>query len=312
LSHVDISHISVADAVKQTISDVMASKKVKRHVGNWCMQNEGYQNLLEIHSYTIELVSPYIRWHNYVNRGLLVELFDILLGANPGHLHHVWPFYNQWRSRGGRYPYTYGERIFGETGEINQWRQAVELLRADKTTRHAYITIRRPNDITEEYTPCSIGLFFHINHEGKLDMEWLMRSNDLDVGGLLRNLFIAAHLHEQMSLSTGIPIGNYYHHDMNVHIYEATYSKVSNLSANLRSFVGQETPAKLLTDFDKGFINSTLDNYFLYHKLPDEDNPFFSRHEYYGALLRYILKIPTRWEINEIQWLEANKPKEAQ
>lgn len=190
---------------------------VNRIVGQWCMQSDGVLGMKELHNVLITVEDPFSIWHNKVNQGLLADTMDILLGLNPGYVHRFWKFYRKWLTSRGEYPYTYGERIFDES--INQWNECADKLRHDPSTRQANIVISRPKDLRSEYTPCSVAMQFYTDDRQRLNASYEMRSNDIAIGGLPRNIFIGCQLLTQMSLCTGIPLGSYHHFDVNLHFY---------------------------------------------------------------------------------------------
>ena len=310
---------SVVDAVKRAISALQSDGvDVPRHVGPWTLKTDTVMNLREIHG--LQIIIPHTssanRWHNYVSRGQVLEFFDLIGFENPGFLHHLWPFYRQWLDRSGTYPYTYGQRLAGYSYEVNQWKQAVRMLRQDPTTRHVYLVIRRPGDLIEEYQPCSLGVFFQLNSEKELDMHWYMRSNDVAVGGLARNLFINLHIMEQMCYATGLPMGDYYHYDANVHFYEDDVTKIGDLSRTIIScpFPSSTDQTILLTDTHKSKIRGLMFRFFETH-LPvtemDVDRALPRKEGgYYHSLLKFVLSLPMDQEdIIELRWLKSLEAK---
>jgi len=318
-----INAYSVTDAVKKTIALLKSEGKiVNRKVGSWNMHNETMMDLIEIHGLQIRIpdVSNVPRWHNFVSNGQILELLDLLLGDNPGHLHYLWNFYRKWLSHGDKYPYTYGARIFGTNESINQWDQSVKILKADPTSRHACIVIRRPEDLIEEYQPCSIFTHFQLNNNNKLDMHWVMRSNDVLTGGLPRNIFINIHILEQMSLATGIPIGDYYHYDTNVHFYESDLEKINYLQQNIRSYELEQFPkfssVSYLTNKQKSGIRDIFNKKYVLGKFNIKELidsvVSYDENRYYNFLLHYLLEdkftyLEYKSECELVRWMKINK-----
>lgn len=304
---------SVADAVRKVARSVLDNGEVvPRVVGQWTMHAENTtSNIREIHGLSVVVKDPMRRWTSLVNRGLVAETFDFLLGDNPGFIQDVWPFYRDWQTRGDRYPYVYGARIHGTDEQVDQWGQAVRTLRRDKTSRHACITIRRPQDIVEDYQPCSVAFQAQINAEGKLDFFYQMRSNDCGApGGFARNLFMCMHVFEQLSLATGIPMGSYYHYATNMHIYEKDLKKAETMISEVQEYdLGEPSTALLFTPRQMSytreiFIQALRANDFgnidserdLMSKL--NDNP------YYQNLVRFVIRSDERRiNLNELLWL---------
>lgn len=302
---------SVVSAVKLTIATLkIEGEIVNRRVGPWALQREGMTNMTEIHGLHIIIPNAQkaARFHNYVSRGQVLELFDLLGGENPGFLHHLWPFYRQWLNRNGKYPYAYGERLSGLPFEINQWETVVYLLRQDPTTRHAYLVIRRPNDIVETYQPCSIGCHFQTNSDGALDMHWYIRSNDVAVGGLARNLFINLHIFGQMCQATGLKMGTYYHYSDNTHMYESDELKVQNLADTIVPCPFNSSDLETyFTTKEKSEIHDLLASYFIYGESFESISKYIEP-AYYRALLGFVMKVPD-YSIPEIKWLEEQADK---
>jgi thymidylate synthase len=214
----EIKQPDLASAVKEA-KKLLITKgvTVDRISGNWCLQKEANAKMKELNNVLITVEKPGEFWHNKVNKGVLLDTLDILLGLNPGWVHKAWGFYDQWRGPDGKYLYTYGERIF--TGKVRQWDECVRLLRGKPSTRQANIVIRRPEDLLNRYAPCTLSIQFYVDDKGLLNETYMMRSNDMAIGGLPRNLFIGCVLLQQMGFATGLPIGKLDHFVVNLHHY---------------------------------------------------------------------------------------------
>jgi len=117
---------SIAKLARKAIELVVEEGvPIRRWVGGWAMQRPAMQTLHEVHNVVLVLKNPRMRWNTRINSGILTEVLDYLLGLNPGFVQEsFWSFYDQWRTiNGERYPYSYGERIFGNQNEINQWKE---------------------------------------------------------------------------------------------------------------------------------------------------------------------------------------------
>lgn len=302
----EIEATSLVDGVQQTIQALLSyGKQLERETGEWNLQKQDHTLMTEIHGYHLIITDPTKRWHNMVNRGLVTETLDFLLGDNPGFIQDVWSMYHKWQDRGPEYQYTYGARLQGLHEPINQWNQAVRILTEHPTSRQVVLVIRRPEDIIEKYQPCSIFVHFQLNSDEKLDMHWVMRSNDVDIGGLARNIFMNLHLFEQMSLATNLPMGTYYHYDTNVHFYEPTRVKLDSLITDLRESPFN-TPATLLTASQKSRIRDALfyglrigDRDKANRTIPEISNP------YYEGLVKFVLKEEP--SLSETGWLETQE-----
>ncbi|MGD0318214.1 MAG: thymidylate synthase [Nitrososphaerales archaeon] len=263
----EIEQPGLVDAVKEAKRVLQTNGTlVERHVGGWCLQDEGFVKMREIRNVLITVDDPRNIWHNQVNRGLLLETLDILLGLNPGFVHKEWGFYNKWRTKNWKYPYTYGERIFSD--QINQWNECVKILRAEPTSRQASIVIRRPEDLLVSFTPCSISLQFYVDDRRRLSTTWMMRSNDIAIGGLPRNIFIGCQLQMQMALATKLAVGKYHHFDVNLHHYTNKPKVLIELD-KLKSEVNRHGNPPYLDDEAKSILRGFLESFFESGKVGD-------------------------------------------
>jgi len=122
------------------------------------------------------------------------------------------------------------ERMADVTGKVNsnygwQWErnnqlnEAVYLLRRDKHTRQAAISIfdgKEYGNYTHD-TPCTYAVQFTILHD-KLDMCVTMRSNDLWYG-FCNDQYCFSKLQQIVALKLDIEPGIYYHFAHNMHLY---------------------------------------------------------------------------------------------
>jgi len=122
------------------------------------------------------------------------------------------------------------ERMADKSGNVNsnygwQWKRdnqlnnIINLLRETPETRQAAITIY---DAKEMYrydndTPCTYAVQFTIVNN-KLHMSVYMRSNDLWYG-FCNDQYQFASLQEMVAYRLSIPVGSYYHHAHNLHLY---------------------------------------------------------------------------------------------
>ena len=122
------------------------------------------------------------------------------------------------------------ERMADVTGKVNsnygwQWErnnqlnEAIYLLKRDKHTRQAAISIfdgKEYGNYTHD-TPCTYAVQFTILH-GKLDMCVTMRSNDLWYG-FCNDQYCFSKLQQIVALKLDIEPGIYYHFAHNMHLY---------------------------------------------------------------------------------------------
>lgn len=225
---------TISEVVRKSVVELRKNGiYVGRVVGDWCMQNIPKSRMLELQNVTLVLTNPKMIWNNFVNTGVMTEFLDIMLASNPGNLHKVWKFYENWQGKDGKYPYTYGERIFGDYKTdrivVNQFMEVVTRLQADPTSRQANIVIRRPYDHHNVYTPCTVGYHFQMDNENELNMTAIMRSNDIMKGGLPRNIWLNCMFFNQVCIATNLAMGKYYHFDINLHVYAKDEQNLSDL-----------------------------------------------------------------------------------
>lgn len=102
----------------------------------------------------------------------------------------------------------------------NQLSKIIKLLKANKSTRQAAISIYDGKEISEYIydTPCTYSVQFTIVND-RLNMSVLMRSNDLWFG-FCNDQYCFSRLQEMVSNELNIGIGTYYHYAHNLHIYD--------------------------------------------------------------------------------------------
>lgn len=102
----------------------------------------------------------------------------------------------------------------------NQLEKVIAMLRSDKDTRKAAISIYDGKEINsyDNDTPCTYAVQF-TKLEGKLNMSVLMRSNDLWYG-FCNDQYCFAHLQKMVADRLKMEIGWYYHYAHNLHLYE--------------------------------------------------------------------------------------------
>lgn len=132
----------------------------------------------------------------------------------------------------GSFHGAYGQRIG------HQVQSVIKKLRADDSTRQAVITLWDPwldnLDGMKDY-PCTVALGFSIC-DGRLDLNVLMRSNDVWLG-LPYDVFQFTQLQHTVARSLAVTTGVYRHTTWSLHLYD------SNLESAIR-FIDQahETP----------------------------------------------------------------------
>ena len=129
----------------------------------------------------------------------------------------------------GKIP-TIWKRMADENGEVNsnygyQWKRndqlenVIKMLKTNPDTRQAAISIYDGKTIHQyaHDTPCTYAVQFTIV-QSKLYMSVYMRSNDLWYG-FCNDQYQFASLQEMVAERLNLPVGTYYHHAHNLHLY---------------------------------------------------------------------------------------------
>ena len=122
------------------------------------------------------------------------------------------------------------KRMADKNGEVNsnygyQWKRndqlenVINILKHGYDTRQAAISIYDGKEINkyEFDTPCTYSIQFTVV-QGKLYMSVYMRSNDLWYG-FCNDQYQFASLQEMVAERLNLPVGTYYHHAHNLHLY---------------------------------------------------------------------------------------------
>ena len=122
------------------------------------------------------------------------------------------------------------KRMADKNGEVNsnygyQWKRndqlenVINILKQGYDTRQAAISIYDGKEMNkyEFDTPCTYAIQFTIV-QGKLYMSVYMRSNDLWYG-FCNDQYQFASLQELVAERLDLPVGTYYHHAHNLHLY---------------------------------------------------------------------------------------------
>ena len=118
----------------------------------------------------------------------------------------------------GKWAYTYHERIAPQIPRI------IEMLERDRSTRQAYIAVRRESDIYLDDPPCLTSIHYMIrpsakHPDGQLECKVLFRSNDA-VKATYMNMYALIRLQEVIAVELGVPVGTYVHRANSFHAYE--------------------------------------------------------------------------------------------
>lgn len=125
--------------------------------------------------------------------------------------------------------------MMDENNEVNsnygyQWNRnaqlykVIELLKKDNTTRKASISLYdgKEIDLYSKDTVCTYAINFYINN-GKLNMQVMMRSNDL-VYGFCNDQYCFSKLQILVAKELNLEIGIYTHFVCNMHIYKRHFN----------------------------------------------------------------------------------------
>lgn len=125
--------------------------------------------------------------------------------------------------------------LMDENGHVNsnygyQWsrgdqlNKVIEMIKKDPLTRRASISLYdgKEMDKYEKDTICTYAINFFVQ-KGKLNMQVVMRSNDL-IYGFCNDQYCFSKLQKLVSIATGYPMGYYFHWAANMHIYERHWS----------------------------------------------------------------------------------------
>lgn len=229
--------------------------KNDRTVGNWAMQEDGEQSMLELHNHTMYVPNPndgILPNYGKGHIGIITEFFDIVLGQNPGFVHYEWPFYADWIEENGKYPYTYGELI------KQQWEiTRLKLKETDGNTRHASMFCWDLSCHYRDFVPCT-HMFHFQKINGALCLTVTMRSQDA-VKGWYLDSFLYTHMACIMAKQIGMPVGPYTVFQHNVHVYPEDVDKMNKRLGTLRDaprFDNGEIPG--LTNDDYGPLYDAL------------------------------------------------------
>jgi thymidylate synthase len=127
------------------------------------------------------------------------------------------------------------KNLMDDNGNVNsnygyQWsrndqlNKVIELLRKDKTTRRASLSLYdgKEIDLYEKDTICTYAINFYVR-DNELSMQVMMRSNDL-VYGFCNDQYCFSKLQMYVANELGLSLGNYFHYVCNLHIYERHYN----------------------------------------------------------------------------------------
>jgi len=119
----------------------------------------------------------------------------------------------------------YGKKIFG--GKINIWEKIIRILKTDKDSRRAVISLGNTASALQTDVSCINSIQFMIRNN-KLNCIVYMRSNDI-IWGLCYDLFFLTFLQEMLSYTLNVEIGTYTHIAASLHYYQRHSPLIKNI-----------------------------------------------------------------------------------
>lgn len=152
-----------------------------------------------------------------------VEAAQLIAGVSrPKLVLKIAPQFERYVEKDGHFHGAYGQRIGMQMLSVER------KLRADPGTRQAVVTLWDPwlDNVTgmSDY-PCTVALNFYVRG-GKLEMNTLMRSNDVWLG-LPYDLFQFTQLQLSLANALACDVGYYYHTVWSLHLYERDTAKAT-------------------------------------------------------------------------------------
>lgn len=156
-------------------------------------------------------------WQWYFSGDRSIEKLGEIYGKIP----QIWTEMADWR---GNVNSNYG----WQWDRNDQLDKVVQMLQENPNTRKAAISIYDGKEIDQyrKDTPCTYAVQFTI-FAGKLHMAVHMRSNDVWFG-FCNDQYCFSKMQEMVADRVGVPIGTYYHHAHNMHIYERHFDLNNN------------------------------------------------------------------------------------
>ena len=190
----------------------------------------------------------------------------------------------------------YGPRI----SNGNQFKHAYHLLKKDKDSRQAIITI---NDFRDRHNskdkPCTLSLQFLIRNN-KLIMITNMRSNDI-LWGTCLDIPAFVFLGEVMAYWLNIKFDKYIHQPASLHYYDNFEEKISNILEN-NDYGTSEIKSWLLTNKEKNTnwdvkyseIDSALTAFWYNEELLRNNKPFAKTK--WHSINDYLKRLELYWK----------------
>lgn len=238
-------------------------------VGNNLRQAFNPNTSREVLASSYEFLDPRKRVIDPVGRQLnvpfaILDVFDWLLGLNPGVAHRWNKFMDQFTAEDGTIPGTYARRIdfrpgvvqYRREGEapsyVNQFIRAYEELRDHPDTRRAVIVINNP--VFENYAgnnvACTLSLQYLLRG-GELNAITTMRSNDVFLG-FCYDTFAFQTMQEIMASALKAQLGSYFHNAGSLHIYSDKMEALDKLGDDT-VYDGGLRPSPIACNIEQSF-----------------------------------------------------------
>jgi thymidylate synthase len=229
----------------------------------------------------------------------IAESMWVIAGRDDvGYLQRYLPRAPNYSDDGAHWRGAYGPRLraWGNTDQFDEVRR---LLRDDPLTRRAVMSIFDPGrDFVETRdVPCNNWLHF-IQRDGRLDLNVVIRSNDIIWGFSGINTFEWSLLHEMMALWVGAEVGVATFFISSLHYYDDRIAQVDRTLGQFRGLTGYEdgwNAARFTTDWDE--LPGLLDEWFtLEARLAAGTAPDADIDDFPDPLLRSFLQaIRVKW-----------------
>lgn len=198
------------------------------HLYNYILVNgKESKNTKQIHNVLLEIQNPLdnlirLDWRNW-NKSYADFEFEWYLSANPN-AEQIAKRAKIWKDLmddQGNVNSNYGYQ-WNRNGQIGK---VINMLRNDPDTRRASISLYdgKEIDLYQKDTICTYAINFYKDHQGKLSMQVMMRSNDL-IFGFCNDQYCFSKLMELVAKDLSMEVGTYYHFVCNMHIYERHFN----------------------------------------------------------------------------------------
>jgi thymidylate synthase len=138
----------------------------------------------------------------------------------------------EYSDNGDTFHGAYGHRWINHFG-FDQLTQIIRALQANKDDRRCVLQMwdaRADLGKQGKDFPCNTQAMFAIDHEGRLNMTVINRSNDIIWGAFGANAVHFSVLQEYMAAAIGVPVGRYWQVSNNFHAYLSTYEPLKELA----------------------------------------------------------------------------------